>query len=134
DIIGIIGRLADGRFDKSDLFALEGHPPDPRIIPGLKFAFAHREAKNQKQAIAATLLRLGEKSDRYFDFLAVYAREAVEDRTPSFFRYDENGRAVRGEFSAEFANWCALNGKDPKSIAAIQVSVYLPDVLALAET
>ena len=48
------------------------------------------------------------------------AREAVEDSAPSFIRTDANGVSVRGEFSAEFLNWCVLHGKDPRAVAAIQ--------------
>ena len=34
---------------------------------------------------------------------------------------------------AAFENWCAQNGKDPKSIAALQIGVYPESVLALAK-
>ena len=83
--------------------------------------------------LAVTLLRLGEKASRYFEFLAGYAREAIEDRSPFFAKYDSNGRAIRGEFSAEFENWCARNGKDPRAIAAIQLGGQPEDVLMLAK-
>jgi hypothetical protein len=102
-------------------------------VPALEAAFDHRAAKSEKQAIAETLLRLGNKSERLFEFLATYAREAVEDRTPFFLKVDAEGGAVPGQFSAEFENWCAQNDKDPRSVAALQWMTYPKDVLALAE-
>jgi hypothetical protein len=129
----LLERLTTNTLDVSVLYSLEGQPPDARTIPALAAAFEQKELKKEKQWVAATLLRLGEKSDRYFDFLAGYAREAVEDRTPSFERYDANGRAIRGQFSAEFENWCAQNGKDPRAVTAIQLGVYPEDVLMLAK-
>jgi len=130
----LLSRLASEQFDESVLQAIEGHPPDPRITPALEAAFGRRVAKSEKQEIAVTLLRLGDKSAEYFDFLAKYAREAVEDRTPCFIYVDANGRAVKGRFSPAFENWCALNGKDPKSVAAVQIGVYPRDVLFLARS
>jgi hypothetical protein len=128
----LLARLADKRFDRSILYALEGHPYDRRILPALQQAFESRVIKNEKQAIAVSILRLGGKSDKYFNFLADYARAAVEDRTPFYMKVDANGQELRGEFSAEFLNWCALNGKAPQSTAALQVGAYPEDVLALA--
>ncbi len=83
--------------------------------------------------LAATLIRLGMQSGLYFDYLAGYARAAVEDRTPFFPKYDAQGRFLRGEFSAAFENWCAQNKKDPRTVAATQFSVYPEDVLILAQ-
>lgn len=127
EVTTLLGQLAGNGLDRSALLALEGHPPDPRIIPGLEAAFESREAKNDKQAIAVTLLRLGEKSDKYFDFLAGFARVAVEDRTPYF-------QVNRGQFTLEFEAWCAQHGKDPRTVASIQIGVYPEDVLALAKS
>jgi len=119
DLATLLGRLAGKGLDHSALIALEGHPPDPRIIPGLEAAFGGREAKDEKQWIAVALLRLGDKSEKYFDFLAGFVRVAVEDRAP--FPVEK-----RGEFTAEFQNWCANNGKDPQT-AASQVAAYTRD-------
>jgi hypothetical protein len=76
---------------------------------------------------------LGNKSAKYFDLLAGYARTAVEDHTPFFMDFDGNGREIRGRFSAEFENWCAFNHVDPKATAAKQFG-YAQDVLFLARS
>jgi PBS lyase HEAT-like repeat len=133
EVTALLARLNSERFDESVLYDLERQPSDVRTIPALEAAFDNRAAKSEKQAIAGTLLRLGSKAKRVFEFLATYTREAVDDRTPFFLRVDANGLAVSGQFSAEFENWCAQNGKDPKSVAALQWMVYPKDVLALAE-
>jgi hypothetical protein len=130
----MLNRLTGEQFDEPVLYAIEGNRSDPRIVPALEAAFGRRSAKREKQEVAMTLLRLGDKSAEYFDFLAQYAREAVEDRSPSFIYFDANGRSVRGRFSTAFETWCALNGKEPKSVAAVQIEVYPQDVQFLARS
>jgi HEAT repeat protein len=133
EVSALLARLSSDPFDESVLYAIERRPSDDRIVPALEAAFDHRAAKSEKQAIAETILRLGNKAERFLEFLANYAREAVEDRTPFFLKVDAEGKAVPGQFSAEFENWCAQNGKDPRSVASVQSIVYPKDVLALAE-
>jgi hypothetical protein len=128
----LLARLASGPSDRSILYALERQPPDPRTMPALKSAFERGKTTEEKQWIAATLLRLGENSSVYFDYLAGLAKEAIEDRTPFFGKYDNTGHSIRGEFDPGFLNWCAQNGKDPKAVAGVQISVYLNDVAILA--
>jgi hypothetical protein len=132
DLSGLLARLGEAELDPSALGAIEAHTPDPRIMPALEEAFDRRKAKEEKQEIAVTLIRLGNQTAKYFDFLAGYARTAVEDRTPSFMDFDQNGRAIRGQFSAEFENFCQVNGLDPKATAAKQFGDYIQDVHFLA--
>jgi hypothetical protein len=101
-------------------------------MPALKSAFELGKTTEEKQWIAATLLRLGENSNEYFDYLAGLAKEAIEDRTPFFIKYDNAGKSIAGQFDPGFLNWCAQNGKDPKAVAGVQMSVYLNDVQILA--
>jgi hypothetical protein len=128
----LLGKLDALPLDYHALDASEAHPSDPRIGPALEAAFPRRSSKDDKLALAATLVRLGSQAESYFDFLADYARVAIEDRTPSFMRVDANGHDVRGEFSREFQNWCVAHGKDPKAVAAVQSSTYPKDLAALA--
>jgi len=130
----LLARLSEGPLDRAVLWQIEGHMPDARTIPALRKEFEKREVKQERQWIAATLLRLGEKSDRYFEFLSSYAKQAIDDRTPFFEKVDAQGRSIRGEFSAEFENWCALNHKDPRAVAAVELGTYPIDVVILAET
>jgi hypothetical protein len=129
----ILARIDGGQLDRSLMFELEKQGPDPRFLAALKAAFERRSSKDEKQILAVRLLRLGEKSEEYFDYVAQFARQAIDDKTPEAFQPDQSGHIVRGEFAAEFLNWCAQNGRDPKDVAAIQYGVYPNDMLLLAE-
>jgi hypothetical protein len=121
----LLMRLAEKSLAPSVLFGLEKQPTDPRIVPALQSAFDSRSAKEERQEIAVTILRLGERGDKYFNYLAGFVREAIEDSTPYF-------QTTRGQFTAEFENWCAQHRKDPRSVAAIQLG-YFEDVRFLAK-
>jgi HEAT repeat protein len=125
-------RLASAPFDEATLYSLEGQPEDPRTLPALRSVFEHATDKREKQWIASTILRLGDRSEEYFGYLAGYAKEATEDQSPPFAKYDSNGQGVRGQFSSEFLNWCTVNGKDPRTVASLQLGSYPDDILILA--
>ncbi|HLK63472.1 MAG TPA: hypothetical protein VKU19_08530 [Bryobacteraceae bacterium] len=129
----LLTRLNNAKLVQADLWDIESQPPDPRTTTALKNAFGSRTNKNERQWIAATLLRLGKQDSSYFEFLAGYATEAIEDRVPALLKYDSGGHAIRGEFSPLFEDWCAKNGKDPRKIAAIEFEDHPADVLVLAQ-
>ena len=128
----LLAQLPNGPLE-STLSKLEKQPLDPRTITALQNAFESRHNKRDKQLIASALLRFGNSSARYFDYLARYAGVAIEDQMPLFEKFDDQGKSVRGQLSAEFENWCALNHKDPNEMAALQFTVYPADVKILAE-
>jgi hypothetical protein len=128
----LLVRLSKGPVDGSILYKLEGQPPDPRILPALRDAFDKVSAKTEKQQIAAALLRLGEKTNTYFDYLAGYATIAIEDRTPTFFMYDSKGQPISGQLDPGFENWCAQNRKNPRDVARLLLYDYPQDVQVLA--
>jgi hypothetical protein len=78
-VTSLLARLASGPFDESILYSLEGQPPDPRTMPALKVAFDRSKTAEEKQWIAATLIRLGDSSEIYFGYLADLAKDAVDD-------------------------------------------------------
>jgi hypothetical protein len=131
-ISALLARLSSGDSSLSVLFSLESQPPDPRIFPALEAAFARGRTTEEKQWVAATLIRLRADSRTYFDYLAGLAREAVDDRAPFFLKYDAAGDPVRGEFDAGFLNWCAVNKKNAREVAKIQFGEYVNDVRILA--
>jgi len=130
----LLAKLANGRLSEPDLWALESQPQTEKTVPALIAAFHARVDKAEKQWISGSLIRLGERSDTYFNYLAGYAKVAVEDRTPYFVKYDGYGQSVSGQFSSNFENWCARNGKDPRAVGALQFQVYPEDVFILAKT
>jgi hypothetical protein len=124
----LIARLREPTLERSVVWQLEGTPAQERIGIALRSAFAERNAKDEKQWIAVALLRMGDPDSALYEFLAKYAREAIEDRTPYFQKY-----GVRGQFSAEFEGWCLANHADPRTVAARQFGEYPDDVRYLAE-
>jgi hypothetical protein len=112
--------LKDRPIDEGILLDIERQPVSRETLPALEMAFSQGGSKHDLQLIAATIIRLGDKSERYYDYLANYAREAIKDPTPIFVSYDNEGHAMRGKLDPGFENWCALNGKDPMAIAAAQ--------------
>lgn len=55
---------------------------DPRAIPALRNAFETQTQPLTRQFIAAALVRLGETDQKYFDYVAGRAREAVNSAIP----------------------------------------------------
>jgi hypothetical protein len=51
---------------------------DWALVSPLRQAFDETEGKREKQAIAETLIKLGDKDSRYFEYLAGFAKPAVE--------------------------------------------------------
>jgi hypothetical protein len=132
DLNTLLNRLSERPLSAWILFRIEEYPVEPRTLTSLKAAFNDDENKQERQYIAATLIRLGEQSNEYFDFLAGFAKVAVEDRSPFFLNYDAAGRSIRGEFNPEFERWCIENHKNPREIAALQFGTYSRDIEALA--
>jgi hypothetical protein len=128
----LLARLSEGPADRSILYAIEGQRPDPRTLPALEAAFEKGATKEEKQLIAATLLRLGEGAQTYFGYLAGYAASAVDDRTPMFIKYDSKGQSISGYLDPAFEGWCAQNGKNPHEVARLLATVYPADVRILA--
>lgn len=132
DAVGsLLARLYGGDRSPALFYSLEEQPPDPRTLPGLRAAFQRTKRQQDKELIAATLIRLGEKSDEYFNYLSALARDAIADAAPFFLKYD-HGSAVRGAFDEGFLNWCALNHKVPKDTAAAEFGSYPAIIRMLA--
>ena len=131
ELTELLNRLRHGRVDQATLNAVEGLPLDPKTIPILQEVFERNDRKRDKQLTAVSLIHLGEKSNVYFDFLADHARQAIDDRSPSFLKYDAEGKAIKGQYATAFVNWCAQNGKTLKSMEELQ-SESAVDVLMLA--
>jgi hypothetical protein len=83
--------------------------------------------------IAVTLVRLGNPDPSYFQFLAGFAREAIQDLSPFFVKFDAAGHPVQGQIDPAFETWCVSNGKAARAVAAVQAGTYPVDVQYLAE-
>jgi hypothetical protein len=129
----INSKLSTKPFDTTILGAVR-ESGDQAFLPALRKAFAQNEPKLTKQAIAVTVVMLGDSDPQYFDYLAGFALEAVRSSAPNIFLYDVHGNAVRGKMSYEFEEWCRVRAIDPKDEAGRQLSVYPSDLLEFAET
>jgi hypothetical protein len=107
---------------------------DPAALEELKLRFESEPEKTDRQRIAVVLVRREQEDQRYFDFLAGYAREAVESGMPYPLELDEQGKVVPGLYSAEFLTWAATKKTAPESAARVGIYGYPLDVFLLALT
>ena len=134
DSASILRRLQDSKeIDPSDLYNLQFRPAGLETLAILREAFAARAEKTQKQRIAMTLIRLGDKSPEYYDYLASYAGAAIADPAPYFAAIDASGKPIPGKLNPAFENWCAENGKEPRAEVEKQYN-YLDDVNLFAQS
>jgi hypothetical protein len=128
----LLAKRSTGPLDPSVFYELESKPTEPRIFAALADAFEKRDSKEHKQLIALTMLRLGDRSERYLAFLSGYAKQAIEDRTPLYYGYGPSGDVMRGEMSFVFEKWCRENHRDTKEVMALQFVTYPEHVSFLA--
>src|SRR5579872_5464807 len=121
-------RISIRPFDTTVLGDVE-RSRDPQLLPDLRQAFEDTKAKREKQAIARTLVRLGDKDIRYFEYLASFAKPAVESGAPMIFVYGSDGKAVRGVVNPEFQAWCRDHGLDPEQELVNQFKTYPQDLM-----
>lgn len=115
------------------LHKLERQPSNPRIIPALETAFDKATDKKTKQEVARTLVHIG-GPDRYYEYLAGFARAAVASDIPEPTYYDPDGHAVKDQFNPIFESWAKDHGMDIKT-ALRQAAYEMPfDVMLLAQT
>jgi hypothetical protein len=83
----------------------------PRAIAALEAAFETHEEKRARQDIAITLIRMGDKDDKYFHYLEAFAKEAVDSDAPDMFVYGPDGVPLKpAQWSPEFYAWSAQHG------------------------
>ena len=107
---------------------------DPEALAELERRFAASGDEVERQQIASVLVRRLERDEPYFDYLADKARRAVASTMPFPFAVDVQGKAVRGQYSAEFLRWAAAQRIPPDTAAAYGVDEGPLAVLALALT
>jgi len=72
-------------------------------------SFELASAKDAKQSIASALVKRGSADSKYWEYLAAFARRAVESKVPFFLAYDEHGRVQKDKLSQDFLDWCKAN-------------------------
>jgi hypothetical protein len=105
----LLRSLADDGSATEAAGLLAGHANDPRIIPALAAKFQSTSVKSIKQSAALALLRMKVQEQMYFDYLASFAMEAINNDAP--VAYLLNGREQDyGHINPEFEKWCQAHG------------------------
>jgi hypothetical protein len=114
-------QVATGRTVRQLAADLRQNPNDQELITklgkeageeasvALAESFELASAKDAKQAIASALVKRGSADSKYWEYLAAFARRAVESKVPFPIAYDEHGRTQRDGLSQEFLDWCKAN-------------------------
>jgi hypothetical protein len=88
----------------------------------LENKFLHTQDPLDKAHIASALVRLGDKSNTYWDYLVKQATPVVESDEPDFMGFDSRGKSVPGP-SPEFIAWAKAHNISPEG--AGEDAVYL---------
>ncbi len=107
---------------------------DRQVIPILEKMFEDAEEKSQKQEIAVLLVQLDFTGEKYFQYLAGFARNAVDSRTPFPLNFDGYGRAIWAQFNEEFLAWCSEHQVDPDDASSELLIEYPTDIIFLGRT
>jgi hypothetical protein len=98
-------------------------------LPLLEEKFARTQNIYDKAHIASALVRLGDRSDLYWQYLVARAEAAIDNDAPDFMIYDAEGKAHAGP-SPEFASWAASHHL-AQSEAGEEHVYWLPGVVGL---
>lgn len=104
-----IAQIKAGQFfllDDIDVIARTSPSRRREVISLLETQFGRKQDLSDKERIASSLARLGDKDDLYWNFLAAQAIPAVEDDAPFFLQVDEKGKITKVP-SPAFLKWAA---------------------------
>jgi len=87
-----------------------------------------------KMSLASQLMELGIRDEKYFRYLAKKAQIAIERDVPFPMKFNEKGKAVRGEMSEAFLAWCEKNQVDPGEMTSILIYEDPIPVMLLAKS
>ena len=133
EIKNSVKRIQSGKFDVVDINRV-ARAGAVQAIPSLKGQFVHGEDAYIKTAVASALLRLGDKQQIYWDYLADQARRAIESDAPFPFRFDAQGHMIPRQLAPEFVAWAKARHVSPEHASAAQLYEAPSAVLVLAIT
>ena len=105
-----------------------------QAIPVLEAQFNAADDPLLKRAVASALVRLGDRQQSYWDFLAVKANAAIDSDAPNISEFDSEGKFIRGRFSKRFLEWAKAHQVEPNAAAEAQLYEVPGEVLYLAIT
>ena len=83
-----------------------------QAVPMLEAKFTHTKDVSDRAHVASALIRLGDKNDIYWEFLAKHAATAVESDAPDFMNFDPQAKTGAGP-SPEFIAWAKAHNVPP---------------------
>jgi hypothetical protein len=107
---------------------------DAAALEELSKRFAETREKIQKQRIASVLVRRLDDDGQYWEFLARYAKAAVESDLPFPYAFDANGAALPEQYTPAFLRWANRAKVFPDQAAATAVNFAPLDVFIMALT
>ena len=105
-----------------------------QAIPVLRQQFAAVTDVVTRQALASTLVRLGDDDARYWEFLVARATPAAASDAPFPLAFDAEGKAVPRQLTSEFVAWAAANKLTPADASHEQIYALPVDLTFLAMT
>jgi len=102
-------------------------------IPILENKFVHTQDPVDKAKIAGVLVRLGDKNDTYWDFLAGVVTVAVDSDAPDVADSDAQGKSLPG-LSPKFIAWAKAHNIPPAEAASNATYVLPAEVMMLGDT
>lgn len=127
----VIERVKQGDFALADLENI-ARAGAVHAIPVLEQQFAAAQDATVKGKIAFALVRLGDKSDIYWNYLAEQASLVVASDMPDPNNFDSQGKVIAGP-SAAFTAWAKAH-KLTTEAAETLYGDYLHDLMFLGET
>jgi hypothetical protein len=103
-------------------------------ISEYKQVFEKTQDKREKQRSAVLLLRFGEKDEKYFNYLAEHAKNSLKNDKPFPFKFGEDGKMIKGEYTEEFLSWAEQHGIAPDVAAPKAFYDDIIDIFRLADS
>jgi hypothetical protein len=127
-----VANVSSGSFQGVDLDLIR-RTGAVEAIAALEEQFRRVQDTQDKANIAGTLVKLGDKDNAYWDFLAKLATQALDSDAPDFMSYDAQGKALPGP-SPAFIAWAKAHNvppNGPAGTAAEDAMYWFPGKVAL---
>jgi hypothetical protein len=99
-----------------------------------KETFESSKDKREKQFSAIFLLNLGEKDEKYFNYLAEHAKNSLKNDKPFPFKFGEDGKMILRVYTENFLLWAEQHKIDPDVAAYEAYYNDVHDISRLART
>jgi hypothetical protein len=129
-----IADLKSRMFTFTDIDTIAAAPEDQRKegMAILETQFPTSEDPSLKARIASSLIRLGDKGDSYWNYLAAQAMQEANDDAPFYFQFDKDGHLTEKP-SPEFIQWATDHHLSVPEAAGMELSLGATILLGMAK-